>query len=172
MSTGVISVVDELDYEQKNQYELTIRATDSVSGVYAEVPVSIAIQDVNDCPPEFIRESYNVSVPETTQFGYPFLTVLAKDNDTGINQKIMYSIQKDGNNSTDLFYIDEAEGTIFLKQSLDHEDASSHHFVVVATDQGNPSLSTTAHVWLTGNYGFIFNFISHETFFCEYLEMN
>ncbi|XP_045469521.1 fat-like cadherin-related tumor suppressor homolog isoform X5 [Harmonia axyridis] len=145
----VISVVDELDYEEQNQYELTIRATDSVSGVYAEVPVSIAILDVNDCPPEFVQESYNVSVPETTQFGYPILTVLAKDNDTGVNQKVMYSIQKDGNNSTDLFYIDENEGIIFLKQSLDHESASSHHFVVVATDQGNPSLSTTAHVWLT-----------------------
>lgn len=37
---GVISVVDELDFEQTSQYELLIRATDSVSGVYAEVPVS------------------------------------------------------------------------------------------------------------------------------------
>jgi len=36
---GVIYVVDELDYEQKKQYELTVRATDSVSGVYAEVLV-------------------------------------------------------------------------------------------------------------------------------------
>ncbi|KAK9874636.1 hypothetical protein WA026_005463 [Henosepilachna vigintioctopunctata] len=61
----------------------------------------------------------------------------------------MYSIQKDNNNSTNYFYVNENEGTIFLKQSLDHEISSTHHFVVVATDQGNPSLSTTAHVWLT-----------------------
>lgn len=147
---GVISVVDELDYEQQQQYELLVRATDSVSGVYAEVPVSIVVQDVNDCPPEFTQESYNVSVSEAASFGIPVLTVYAKDNDTGVNQQISYSIRKDSNNATELFYIDESEGTIYLKQSLDHEVASSHHFIVVATDHGTPSLSSTAHVWLSG----------------------
>ncbi|KAJ8945175.1 hypothetical protein NQ314_009307, partial [Rhamnusium bicolor] len=148
-NTGVISVVDELDYEQQSQYELLIRATDSVSGVYAEVPVSIVLQDVNDCPPEFTQESYNVSISEAAQFGTAVLTVTAHDNDTGNNQKIIYSIQKDSNNATEYFYIDENEGTVYLKQSLDHEEASSHHFIVVATDQGVPSISSTAHVWLS-----------------------
>lgn len=143
-------MVDELDYEQQQQYELLIRATDSVSGVHAEVPVSIVVQDVNDCAPEFEEESYNVSVSETAFFGTPLLTVVAHDNDTGMNKKIVYSIQKDRDNSSEFFYIDENEGTVYLKQSLDHEEATSHHFVVVATDQGAPSLSSTAHVWLTG----------------------
>lgn len=143
--------MDELDFEQQQQYELLIRATDSVSGVYAEVPVSIVVQDVNDCPPEFTEESYNVTISEAAMFGTSILTVLAKDNDTGINQKIKYSIKKDSNNASDYFHIDENDGTIYLKQSLNHEQATSHHFVVVATDQGVPNLSSTAHVWLTGN---------------------
>lgn len=147
---GVISVVDELDFEQQQQYELFVRATDSVSGVYAEVPVSIALQDVNDCPPEFTQESYNVSISEAAPFGTSVLTVVARDNDTGLNQKIIYSLRKDNNTSTDFFHIDESDGTIYLKQSLDHEQATSHHFVVVATDQGVPSLSSTTHVWLSG----------------------
>lgn len=142
--------MDELDYEQQQQYELLVRATDSVSGVYAEVPVSIVLQDVNDCAPEFTQESYNVSVSETAFFGTPLLTVEAHDNDTGINKKIFYSIQNDDDNSQEFFYIDENDGTVYLKQSLDHEEASSHHFIVVATDQGIPSLSSTAHVWLKG----------------------
>lgn len=129
-----------------------MRATDSVSGVHAEVPVSIVLQDVNDCPPEFTEESYNVSISEAAPFGTPILIVAARDNDTGINKKILYSIQKDrNNNATDYFYIDENDGTVYLKQSLDHETSPSHHFIVVATDQGAPSLSTTAHVWLSGN---------------------
>jgi protocadherin Fat 1/2/3 len=41
--TGAIYVVDELDFETKQNYDLIIRATDSVSGVYAEVPLSIAV---------------------------------------------------------------------------------------------------------------------------------
>lgn len=152
--TGVISVVDELDYEEQQQYELIVRATDSVSGVYAEVPVSVVLEDVNDCPPEFTQESYNVSISEAAPFGTPILTVVANDNDTGINQKITYSIKKDLQNSTDIFHIDPTEGTVFLKQSLDHETAHSHHFVVVATDHGVPSLSSTSHVWLQGKRSF------------------
>lgn len=83
-------MVDELDYEQKKQYELTVRATDSVSGVYAEVLVSILVLDVNDCPPEFTQDSYNISVSEAAVFGTPVLRVNSRDNDTGkreINSK-------------------------------------------------------------------------------------
>ncbi|XP_068085238.1 fat-like cadherin-related tumor suppressor homolog [Anabrus simplex] len=145
----VISVVDELDYEQKKQYELTIRATDSVSGVYAEVLVSILVQDVNDCPPEFSSEAYNVSVSEAAPFGTSILKVITRDNDTGINQVVRYEIQGDTTNSSEYFHIDQEDGTIYLKRSLDHEIHNSHHFTVIARDSGVPSLSSTAHVWVT-----------------------
>nr|XP_023018375.1 fat-like cadherin-related tumor suppressor homolog [Leptinotarsa decemlineata] len=147
-NTGVISVVDELDYEQQAQYELLVRATDCVSGISSEVPVSIELQDFNDCPPQFTEESYRVSITEASQIGTALLTVSAVDNDTGLNGRIRYSIKKDYNNDTDYFYIDEEEGTIFLKTSLDHELSNMHHLIIVATDQGVPSISSTAHVWL------------------------
>lgn len=151
---GVIYVVDELDYEQKKQYDLTIRATDSVSGVYAEVLVSILVLDVNDCPPEFSQDSYNISVSEAALFGTELLRLSARDNDTGINKQIRYTIEnktveEHGENSFDLFHVDPEEGIVYLKRSLDHETADSHHFTVVATDRGVPSLSSTAHVWLS-----------------------
>lgn len=38
---------------------------------------------------------------------------------------------------------------IFLKRSLDHETRESHHFTVIAMDRGVPSLSSTAHVWVS-----------------------
>lgn len=60
-----------------------------------------------------------------------------------------YAIQNDTENSTDLFHIDPDEGIIFLKRSLDHEARESHHFTVIATDRGVPSLSSTAHVWVS-----------------------
>lgn len=81
-------MVDELDYEQKKQYELTVRATDSVSGVYAEVLVSILVLDVNDCPPEFTQDSYNISVSEAAPFGTSVLRVSSRDNDTGKSVKL------------------------------------------------------------------------------------
>lgn len=45
--------------------------------------------------------------------------------------------------------MDANEGIVYLKKSLDHETKSSHHFTVIATDKGVPSLSSTAHVWVT-----------------------
>lgn len=80
---GVLHVVDELDYETTQQYALTVRATDSISGVFAEVLVSVLVTDVNDCPPEFPVDAYNVSVSEAAPFGSLVLKVTAKDNDTG-----------------------------------------------------------------------------------------
>jgi Cadherin domain len=81
--TGAIYVVDELDYEQKQNYELVLRATDSISGVSADVPVSVQVKDVNDCPPEIELDSYNITVSESKAFGTQILKVVAKDNDTG-----------------------------------------------------------------------------------------
>ena len=77
-------MVDNLDYEQTKDYALTVRATDSVSGVYAEILVNVLVTDVNDCPPEFTNLSYNVTVSEAAPFGSFLLRVTAKDADTGI----------------------------------------------------------------------------------------
>ncbi|XP_046394541.1 fat-like cadherin-related tumor suppressor homolog isoform X2 [Ischnura elegans] len=145
----MIYVVDELDFELNKEHEMTIRATDSVSGVYAEVLVSILVEDVNDCPPEFTHDSYNVSVSEAAPFGTSILKVQTRDNDTGVNQNVRYVIQHNSSNSSDYFHIDPEDGTIYLKRSLDHELHSSHHFTVQAFDGGIPTLSSTAHVWIT-----------------------
>lgn len=75
--------MDNLDYEQVQHYTLTVRATDSVSGVSADVLVSIMVTDVNDCPPEFSQDSYSMSISESSSFGSFILKVTATDNDTG-----------------------------------------------------------------------------------------
>lgn len=45
--------------------------------------------------------------------------------------------------------MEPSDGVVYLKKSLDHEQHSTHHFTVMATDKGTPSLSSTAHVWVT-----------------------
>lgn len=68
----------------------------------------------------------------------------------GLNGKIKYSLEKQSKNYQDHFHIDSDDGTIYLKQSLDHETQVLHHLVVVATDEGTPSLSSSVHVWIKG----------------------
>jgi hypothetical protein len=58
----------------------------------------------------------------------------------------------DGKNTSEYFHIDTNEGIVYLKKSLDHETLNAHHFTVMATDKGVPSLSSTAHVWVTGMF--------------------
>lgn len=149
---GAIYVVDELDYERRQSYELVVRATDSVSGVSAEVPVAVLVQDVNDCAPEFEHDSYNITVSEASPFGTEVLRVQAHDNDTGVNREVVYAIQTDSGNVSEYFHMVAADGVVYLKKALDHEQQRSHHLTVVAADRGVPSLSATAHVWVTGEF--------------------
>jgi protocadherin Fat 1/2/3 len=72
-----------LDFETKQNYDLIVRATDSVSGVFAEVPVSIVVADVNDSPPTLPQDNYDITVPESASFGSPILKVEAQDIDIG-----------------------------------------------------------------------------------------
>lgn len=112
--------------------------------------MSILVQDVNDCPPEIEQDIYNVTVSEGAPFGTPILKVHARDNDTGENALITYTIQTDSGNTSEYFHMDANDGVLYLKKGLDHETQSVHHFTLVATDQGQPSLSSTAHIWVTG----------------------
>lgn len=146
-NTGVLYVAEQLDYETTQEYQLTLRATDSVNGAYADVLVSITVEDVNDFPPMFSQPSYNASVSEAAPFVTPILKLHATDRDTGPNAQIQYSLQ---GKALATFHIDPAEGVLFIKGSLDHETQPMHHLVVTATDNGSPAaLSSTAHVWVT-----------------------
>jgi len=43
-SSGVVSVTDSLDFEEKAHHQLTVRATDSVTGGFAETIVLVSKQ--------------------------------------------------------------------------------------------------------------------------------
>nr|CAD7568523.1 unnamed protein product [Timema californicum] len=116
---GVIYVVDQLDRERQDHYDLTLRATDTLTKARSDVTVTVFVQDINDCPPEF-----------------------------GMNQLVRYQIHKDSRNSSEYFHIDPEDGSIYLKRYLDHELSESHHFTVDAVDEGLSSLFSTAHVWV------------------------
>jgi protocadherin Fat 1/2/3 len=55
--------------------------------------VSILVQDVNDCPPEFTQDAYNISISEAAPFGTSVLRVVSRDNDTGIIFNPVYNVR-------------------------------------------------------------------------------
>lgn len=77
-------MIGELDYETTFQYDLTVRATDSISKDFSEVFVNILVSDINDNAPKFVNSIYNITISENTPIGTVILKIHAFDNDTGI----------------------------------------------------------------------------------------
>lgn len=144
--TGVISVIHSLDFEAASSYHLTVRATDYLTGAHAEVDVDLIVQDINDNPPIFQKMSYRVVLSETTMIGTPALQVIATDKDSDKNNVVRYQIFSDVHNSTDYFHIDSSSGLILTARMLDHEVVQKYEFIVWATDNGFPPLSSEVSV--------------------------
>lgn len=149
--TGVISVIHSLDYEEASSYRLTVRATDYLTSARAEVDVDIIVFDVNDNPPIFQKMSYKVILSESVMIGTPALQVIATDKDSEKNNIVRYQIFSDEHNSTDYFHIDSSSGLILTARMLDHELVQQYNFIVRATDNGFPPLSSEVSVIVVVN---------------------
>lgn len=88
---GVLVARAALDYERARSHELVVRATDGVTGAFADAAVSLQVLDVNDCAPELDRDVYRAAVSEAAAVGDLVLTVHATDNDTGEYRDIVYT---------------------------------------------------------------------------------
>ncbi|CAK1577864.1 unnamed protein product [Parnassius mnemosyne] len=142
-----------LDYERAREHELVLRATDDVTGAFADVSVTVHVLDVNDCAPEFTQDEYRATVSEAAAVGDLVLTVLATDNDTGANGNVTYSVQEwgavEGVEEREPQFAVSARGEVRVAAPLDREARARHHLLLAAADAGRPALRTTAHLIIT-----------------------
>ncbi|XP_069754250.1 protocadherin Fat 1-like [Narcine bancroftii] len=138
---GVLSVIDSLDYERQTKYVLTVRATDSVTGFYAEAIIEINVEDVNDNIPTFIETVYSATISEASAIGTSVVRVSATDADSGRNQVISYQFAAITNGS-EYFHIDTTNGLVTTTRSLDYEQTQHYTLTVRAVDNGIPPLSS------------------------------
>ncbi|KAG7251643.1 hypothetical protein CRUP_000345, partial [Coryphaenoides rupestris] len=140
-NTGVLHVIQPLDFETHPAYRLSVRATDSLTGAHSEVFVDIILEDINDNAPEFLSKSYYANISEASMIGSSVLQVVAKDSDTGNNREITYQLVEEQGKSSDYFTIDRTTGIIKTAQMLDHEETPNLKLTVRAIDGGIPALS-------------------------------
>lgn len=141
-NTGVIHVIQPLDFETHPAYKLNVRATDSLTGAHSEVFVDIILVDVNDNGPVFLSRAYYANISEASVIGTSILQVHAKDSDTGNNQEVFFQLVEDKGKSSDYFTIDRDTGEISTAQALDYEEVQQHKLLVRAVDGGIPALSS------------------------------
>ncbi|XP_041440520.1 protocadherin Fat 3 isoform X2 [Xenopus laevis] len=149
-TSGAIRLNKELDYEKQQFYNLTVRAKDkgrpvSLSSVSF---VEVEVVDVNEnlYTPYFPDFAVTGSVRENSRIGTSVLQVVAKDEDSGRDGEIQYSI-RDGS-GLGRFSIDEETGIIYTADILDRETTQSYWLTIYATDRAVVPLFCTIEVYI------------------------
>ncbi|CAD6190829.1 unnamed protein product [Caenorhabditis auriculariae] len=148
-----VAIMEGLDYEQVNNYTLTLSATDVGSEVTATKIFTVLVEDVNDVVPQFTVDLFTGTIDEelTPQEyleinkGKPIVTVKAIDNDSdGPQNEVHYRIVETvGGRETQYFRIDELSGEIFPNEKFDREETDMYIVTVEARDSSPSSLPGT-----------------------------
>ncbi|KAM8971904.1 protocadherin gamma-B7-like [Pelodytes ibericus] len=124
--------------------------------ILAENPVNVfniqvEIQDINDNPPNFSKNIFDVEISESTSPGSCFALGKARDPDLGINSVQSYTLSPN-----DHFKLGEKTSTdgikypeLILEKPLDREKNSFYEFILTASDGGKPVRTGTAQIKIT-----------------------
>ncbi|XP_053719186.1 cadherin EGF LAG seven-pass G-type receptor 1 isoform X1 [Synchiropus splendidus] len=147
--TGVIDVINPLDYEMIREYNLRIKAQDGGRPplINSTGMVVVQVVDVNDNAPMFVSTPFQATVLENVAIGYSVIHIQAIDGDSGENALLEYQL-------TDTmpgfpFTINNSTGWITVSEELDRETTEFYTFGVVARDHGVPVMSSSASVSIT-----------------------
>lgn len=117
-----------LDRENISSYGLQIRVTNTKENVSSLLNISITVLDDNDNPPEFLRSPFVFSVFSNMSVGSLIGRLVARDNDTGRNSKLVYNIEE----KTELITYNKDTGAVRLgqKRIMDSEEEQTYDITV------------------------------------------
>ncbi|KAG9346563.1 hypothetical protein JZ751_006874 [Albula glossodonta] len=156
-------VTKPLDREKVPEYEITLTVKDMGSPVLSDnETISLELLDVNDNAPQFPKSFYTIPVmennapgsllieeviPRSTDKGYLITKVIAIDTDSVQNSRVTYLFLQIPDAT--LFSLDQYNGEIRTMRMFSYRDPRHQRLVVVAKDNGNPSLSATVTIKLS-----------------------
>uniref|UniRef100_A0ABI8AD50 Cadherin domain-containing protein n=1 Tax=Felis catus TaxID=9685 RepID=A0ABI8AD50_FELCA len=135
-----------LDREEISDYNITITVIDSGNPpLSTESHISLNVADINDNPPVFPHTSYSTYILENNPRGISILSVTAHDPDSGNNAKITYSLAEgmfQGMSLSTYVFINSNTGILYALGSFDYEQVKDLQLWVMASDSGDPPLSS------------------------------
>ncbi|XP_071425965.1 protocadherin gamma-A6-like isoform X8 [Pithys albifrons albifrons] len=139
--TGVITLVQSLDFEGGDTYELEVQARDGGEH-FDTAKVTITVKDINDNVPEISVRSVLNEISEGTPSGTVVALLHVQDQDAGSNGEVRCSLDRDVP-----FSLRSSQGnyySVVTARELDREQVSEYNLTVRATDGGSPSLQSSA----------------------------
>ncbi|KAK0147742.1 Protocadherin alpha-C2 [Merluccius polli] len=151
---GNLYALKSFDYEIERDFLFHAEARDSGSPpLSANVTVRIVIQDQNDNAPVIVapwRPQGSVVeevIPRSADKGHLIAKVIAIDADSEQNARVTYQVLQ--MSDTSLFSLDQYNGEIRTTRMFSYRDPRQQRLVIVAKDNGEPSLSATVTVKIT-----------------------
>uniref|UniRef100_A0A8C9W1B0 Cadherin EGF LAG seven-pass G-type receptor 2 n=1 Tax=Scleropages formosus TaxID=113540 RepID=A0A8C9W1B0_SCLFO len=145
-TSGIVRTMRRLDRENTPSYVLRAFAVDKgLPAMRTSVDIHVTVLDVNDNPPVFEKDEFDIPVEENSPIGLVVAHITASDPDEGSNAQIMYQIVE--GNIPEVFQLDIFTGELTALMDLDYEARSEYVIVVQATSA--PLVSrATVHVKL------------------------
>ncbi|XP_028854711.1 cadherin EGF LAG seven-pass G-type receptor 2-like [Denticeps clupeoides] len=113
-------------------YDLKAFAVDKgVPPLKTSVNIQVTVLDVNDNPPVFEKDEFDIFVEENSPIGLVVAHISASDPDEGSNAQIMFQIVE--GNIPEVFQLDIFSGELTALMDLDYETRSEYVIVVQAT---------------------------------------
>ncbi|XP_044772383.1 protocadherin-15 isoform X6 [Neomonachus schauinslandi] len=152
--TGELSLLRSLDYESFPEQEASITFLVEAFDIYGTMPpgiatVTVIVKDMNDYPPVFSKRIYKGMVAPDAVKGTPITTVYAEDADPpGLPAShVRYRVDDvQFPYPASIFDVEEDSGRVITRVNLNEEPTTIFKLVVVAFDDGEPVMSSSATV--------------------------
>ncbi|XP_026310625.1 protocadherin-15 [Piliocolobus tephrosceles] len=152
--TGELSLLRSLDYEAFPDQEASTTFLVEAFDIYGTMPpgiatVTVIVKDMNDYPPVFSKRIYKGMVAPDAVKGTPITTVYAEDADPpGLPaSRVRYRVDDvQFPYPASIFDVEEDSGRVITRVNLNEEPTTIFKLVVVAFDDGEPVMSSSATV--------------------------
>ncbi|XP_037531498.1 protocadherin alpha-7-like [Nematolebias whitei] len=141
--SGEIRTKGNIDFERTDIYKLEVHANDKGHPpMGADCTIIIKVLDENDNEPEIEVTSLSKLVSEDSKPGTVVSLISVKDQDSGLNGKVICSLSNNVPFDLKPSFQDNMYSLV-LKQRLDRESVSHYDITITASDCGQPPLSTS-----------------------------
>ncbi|KAM9313199.1 protocadherin gamma-C5-like [Gastrophryne carolinensis] len=144
--SGEILIKGNMDFEEQNFYELSIKAVDKGSPkLTGNCLVQVEVEDINDNSPEISFSWLVNKIPEDSPVGTVVGYINVQDRDSGKNGEIQMNISS---GMPFKITVNKNQYSLVTDGILDRETVSQYIIELTASDLGSPALSSKTTVTL------------------------